>query len=77
MVNQDSIQHYKYYYDITNKVSMYPNKIVYGILVFIMVSFFKEFIYDLLLKQGDPSFNDIKFNFLGCLDAILNNESMY
>lgn len=69
----DKIEHYKYCYQHTKK----HNNIIWAFCVFIGVSFYKEIIHDLIIKKGTCDIQDVKANFIGCKDAIMNKESRF
>lgn len=73
----DKIAHYNFCYNLTNKLKLKPLKFTLGFILTIFVSIFKELVYDLLLGQGHPSFEDVYANFVGWYDASMGKPNRF
>jgi hypothetical protein len=64
-------KHYDYCYNVCDKFRfIFPFSFLFAIIFFVIVSFYKEVIHDLLLKKGTPDWLDVYANWLGCWDAV-------
>lgn len=72
----DKQKHYKYCFDHTMNAPKILRSI-WGICVFIGVSFYKEVINDFLMKKGTFDIQDVHANIIGCMDALNNKESRF
>ena len=70
---EDKQKHYEFCYKTTSKAPKLL-KPIWGVTVFLGVSLYKELVNDLLLGKGTPDLEDVKANFQGVKDSILNKD---
>ena len=66
--SEDKIAHYKYCYKCTSNAKS-GFTFLWGLIVFISVSVWKELYNDWLMGRGTPEWGDVKANYFGCKDA--------
>ena len=73
---EDKKKHYEFCFKTTEKAPKLLRP-VWGVAVFIGVSLYKELINDLILGKGTPDLGDVRANFQGVKDSILNKDMKY